>query len=200
MKLKLNRNLKTSLWVVLGMGLLYLVGYLLIGQSFVPSQFTEARNKSGLIAKEIVTLTEESLKNLDVISLNDREYNFRKALGLVREELERAKNSRIKAVELTKQLDAMARGAAGITPLKARNLATQAIADELSLISHMIVYNDALNGLLQTLEFKFSGDIRYDSQEVQNLIKNMNNEAKEINNLNESFNQKMQQLDKMVGQ
>ena len=200
MKLKLNRNLKTSLWVVLGMGLLYLAGYLLIGQSFVPSQFTEARNKSGLIAKEIVTLTEESLKNLDVISLNDREYNFRKALGLVREELERAKNSRIKAVELTKQLDAMARGAAGITPLKARNLATQAIADELSLISHMIVYNDALNGLLQTLEFKFSGDIRYDSQEVQNLIQNMNNEAKEINNLNESFNQKMQQLDKMVGQ
>jgi len=200
MKLKLNRNLKTSLWVVLGMGLLYLAGYLLIGQIFVPPQFTEARNKSGLIAKEIVALTEESLKNLDVISLNDREYNFRKALGLVREELERAKNSRIKAVELTKQLDAMARGAAGITPLKARNLAMQAIADELSLISHMIVYNDALNGLLQTLEFKFSGDIRYDSQEVQNLIKNMNNEAKEINNLNESFNQKMQQLDKMVGQ
>ena len=200
MKLKLNRNLKTSLWVVLGMGLLYLAGYLLIGQIFVPPQFTEARNKSGLIAKEIVALTEESLKNLDVISLNDREYNFRKALGLVREELERAKNSRIKAVELTKQLDAMARGAAGITPLKARNLATQAIADELSLISHMIVYNDALNGLLQTLEFKFSGDIRYDSQEVQNLIQNMNKEAKEINNLNESFNQKMQQLDKMVGQ
>jgi len=198
MQLKLWHNLKTSLWVVLGMGLLYLAGYLLIGQSFVPPQFTEARNKSGLIAKEIVALTEESLKNLDVISLNDRQYNFGKALSLVREELERAKNSRAKAVELTEQLDAMARGASGITPSSARNLAMQAVADELSLISNLIVYNDALNGLLQTLEFKFSGDIRYDSQDVQNLIKSMNIEAKTINDLNESFNQKMQQLDKAV--
>ena len=198
MRLKLSRNLKTALWIVLGMGLLYLAGYFIIGQSFVPPQFNEARNKSGLFAKEIVALTEESLKNLDVISLNDREYNFRKALDLVREELERAKNSRLKAIELTNQLDAMARGAAGITPSRARDLAMQAVADELSLISHLIVYNDILNGLLQTLEFKFSGDIRYDSQDVQNLIQSMNTEAREINNLNESFNQKMQELDKIT--
>lgn len=196
MQFKHNRNLKTSLWIVLGLGLLYLAGYLLIGQSFVPVQFTEARNASGLIAKEIVALTEESIKNLEVISLNERENNLWKALSLVKEELERAKNSRAKAIELTEQLDAMARGASGITPTKARNLATEAVAKELSLISHLIVYNDILNGLLQTLELKFKGI--GDSQEIQNLIKNMNSEAQEINNLNESFNQKMQQLDNIV--
>ena len=198
MRLKLNRNLKTAFWIVLGMGLLYLAGYLLISPGFVPPQFNEARNKSGLIAKEIVALTEESIKNLDVISLNERENNILKALNLVREELERAKNSRAKAVELTEQLDIMARGASGITPAKARNLAIEAVAKELSLISHMIVYNDILNGLLKTLELKFKGI--GDSQEVQNIIKNMNNEAREINNLNESFNQKIQELDKVVGQ
>lgn len=198
MRLRLNRNLKAAFWIVLGTGLLYLAGYFLIGQSFVPPQFNEARNKSGLFAKEIVALTEESLKNLNVISLNDREYNFRKALDLVGEELERAKNSRLKAIELTNQLAAMARGAAGITPSKARDLAMQAVADELSLISHLIVYNDILKGLLNTLDFKFSGDIRYDSQDVQNLIQSMNIEAKEINNLNESFNQKMRELDKIT--
>lgn len=199
--MKLRKNTRLLLIFSSAALAIFLAGYFLIGlieKSFIPSQFIEARNQGGAIAKEIVAMTEESLKTLEVISLNDRQYNFRRALELVREELERAKKSRAKAIKLTEQLDLMARAAAGISPTKARNLAIGAMGEEISLISHLIVYNDALSGLLQTLEFKFSGDIRYDSEEVQNLIKNMNLEAKEINNLNEFFNQKMRELDNIT--
>lgn len=174
-------------------------GYLLIGRSFVPPEFNEHRRRGAEIAKEIVSLTEVSLANLDEISLRDRQYNFREALELVRAELERSKNSRLKAVDLAQELDAMTRVAVQIEPKKARDVVIEAIGYELSLITHLIVYNDALNGLFQTLEYKFSGDIRYDAEDVQNLIKSLNQEASEINRLNNLFNEKMVEFDGIVG-
>lgn len=196
--LPLRRKHKNLFSGALVLAALYLLGYYFVTKAFIPDNFTTARHQSALIAKEVVALTEESLTNLDKIALQDRQYNFGQALRLVREELERAQNSRLKAVDLTRELDGMARAAAGIKPAKLRNLAISAISNELSLISHLIVYNDILNGLLQTLEFKFSGDINYKSEEVQILIKNMNQEAKEINNLNEAFNEKMKKFDELV--
>jgi len=85
-----------------------------------------------------------------------------------------------------------------ITPTKARNLATDAVRDEVALITHLIVYNDLLNSLLQILELTFSGVIPQGSEEVQTLIKNMNQEVKEINALNDLFNQKMRELDNLI--
>lgn len=177
---------------------LYLTGYFLLGKSFVPNEFIEARNRSALVAKEIVALTEISIQNLDKISLNERKSNFFRALVLVKEELENSKKSRVKAADLAKEIGVMTEAAGSITPTKARNLATDAVRDEVALITHLIVYNDLLNSLLQNLELIFSGDISHGSEEVQTLIKNMNQEVKEINKLNELFNQKMQEFDSLV--
>ena len=193
--LKARRRLKGIIFLFLSLSLLYVAGYLLIWRTFVPPEFTSARKESAMIAKEIVSMTEESLGNLDKISFEDRQYHFRKALELVRQELERAKNSRLKAIQLTQAMDKMTTAGQGIKPTGARNLAIEAARYEISLISHLIVYNDVLNSLLQTLEYKFSGDIRYDANDVQVIIKNMNQEAKEINDLNDLFNQKMSELD-----
>ncbi len=197
-----SRNTKSTLSLLLFLAALGAVGYYfyyLSARSFVPAQFTEARINGSKIAQEIVSSTEESLKNLNVISEEDRKSHPLTALNLVNEELERAKESRKKAISLTGELDVMARFGVQIVPVRARNLAMEAISHEISLVSHLIVYNDVLNGLLQTLEFKFSGDISGYSNEVQNLVKSMNAEAEEINNLNKLFNEKMKEFDSLTG-
>ena len=167
--------------LLFGFLILFGVGYFFVTRAVVPPNFNQTRQDAAAVAREIVALTEESIKNLDKIALEDRRYNFKKALELVREELERSKNSRQKAIDLTQALDKMAKTAVEIRPAKARNLVVDAIRGEVSLVTHLIVFNDALNGLLQTLEYKFSGDIRYDADDVQKLIQNMNKEAQEIN-------------------
>ncbi|MBI4992335.1 MAG: hypothetical protein HZB99_03905 [Candidatus Harrisonbacteria bacterium] len=175
----------------------YFTGYYLIGIGFVPDNFTEARRQGALIAKDIVKSAEESLARLSEISEADRRNRFNKALELVRAELDQAQESRKKAISLTAELDKMARSAAGIKPVKARNVVMEAVGHEVSLITHLIVYNDVLNSLLQTLVLKFSGDLK-DNTSVQALIETMNGETKEINKLNDLYNQKMKLFDDLV--
>lgn len=197
MRLK-KKNLLKAL-VISGLTAVFIfLGYRWLSQSFAPPAFLEARSRAAGTAKEIISLTENSIQTLDKISFYDRQYNFGPALSLVREELERAKKSRQKTTALTKEIGNMTNAIVGITPARVRSLATEAVRDEVDLISHLIVYNDLLNGLLQTLEYKFSGDIRWESEEVQILIKNMNQEAREVNRLNNLFNQKMQELDRLI--
>jgi len=196
--MKLRSKFVSAIWLVAAIAALYGIGYFAIGRSFVPENFTAARKDGAEVAKSIVALTEESLKNLEGISALDREYKFKEALVLVQDELFRAEEARLKAIDLTKELDRMTTAVAGITPTKARNLAMEAVGHEVSLISHLIVYNDILNGLLRTLELKFSGDIRDDAQDVQKLVQNMNAETREINRLNALFNQKMEEFDRVV--
>ena len=85
-----------------------------------------------------------------------------------------------------------------IAPVKARNLAMEARSYEVSLLKKIIAYNDSLSALLQTLNYKFSGDIRYDADDVQKLIENMNDNAREINELNNLYNQRMKEFDEIT--
>ena len=194
----LKRNLQGTVLLIGLFAAVYLAGYFLLGRPFVPEQFVEARSRSAEVAKEIVAFSENSVQNLSTINQLDRRDQFSEALVLVRRELENSRKSKVKAVDLIKELGEMAKATTRITPARARNLATDAVRDEVALITHLVVYNDLLNGLLQTLEFKFSGDIRSDSEEVQILIENLNKETKEINKLNESFNSKMKEFDELV--
>src|SRR3989344_2440636 len=197
--MRLKRNLQGTVFLVSLFAAIYLVGYFLLGKPFAPEQFVEARSRSAAAAKEIVAFSENSVQNLSTINQLDRRDQFSEALVLVRQELENSRKAKIKAVDLIKELGEMAKETARITPARARNLATEAVREEVALITHLVVYNDVLNGLLQTLEFKFSGDIRsYGSEEVQILIENLNKEVKEINKLNESFNSKMEEFDEIV--
>lgn len=193
-----KKNLFSGLIIFVFFAAVAILGYFWLGKSFVPSEFIEARNRSALVAKEIVALTDISVQNLEKISLHERKNNFPRALILVKEELENSKKSRVKAADLAKEIGAMTEATGRITPTKARNLATDAVRDEVALITHLIVYNDLLNSLLQNLELIFSGAISYGSEEVQTLIKNMNQEVKEINGLNDAFNQKMREFDELA--
>ncbi|TSC96411.1 MAG: Uncharacterized protein Athens071426_191 [Parcubacteria group bacterium Athens0714_26] len=180
------------------LALLYFFVRYFINRGSVPDDFIEARRQSSVIASQIVRGIESSLSNLDLIAENDRNYNFHKALGLVYLEQDKAKEGKAEALKLNKQLNVMASAVPFIKPEGARNAALGSVSEEVSLISHLINYDSYFSGLLDTLKLKFSGDISYDSSDVQTLIQNMNSEAKEINKLNDSFNNKMAEFDKII--
>ena len=174
-------------------------GYYLMGnKTFVPENFNEARAKSSAIASELVGLLDESLKSLDKISEEDKNYRFSSAMDLVNGESEKIENAKARALDLSGELNKMAQAVQGIKPAKARNLALEAVSQEVLLISHIVNYNSYFGGLLETLRLKFAGDIRYDSNDVQVLVSNMNSEAKEINTINNFFNQKLGEFDEAL--
>lgn len=172
--------------------------YFLSAKAFVPEIFSEARNKSSLIAAELVSILDKSLKSLDKISEEDRNYRFTSALNLVKQEIQNIEMARAKALELSSELEKMAQALQDIRPVKARNLVLEAVTQEVSLIVHITYYNTYLDGLLQVLKMKFMEDFDYDSNDVQIFISNMNKEAEEINSINESFNQKLKEFDAIV--
>lgn len=166
--------------------------------SYIPTDFQTGRQEARTISADILTLLDASAQNLQKISEADQKYDFINALELVYQELVRTRTAREKGINLTAALDKMARAVPGITPTKARNFALQAMPDGLALVTNLVAYSDTLNGLLETLRYKFSGDIRYDAQDVQKLVANLNDRGKEINRLNDVFNQKMEALDQMA--
>ena len=193
--------MKKSAKIILGVLVLSAASYGIyywISASSVPQSFNDARSEGALISSQIVALLGDSLKGLETISEEDRNYNFSKAFDLVLDELNRTKIAREKALDLSSALDKMARAVKDISPTKARNIAMQAVSQEVSLIGNLVVYNDTLRGLLETLRYKFSGDIRYDADDVQKLIVSLNKKAKEITSLNDSFNGIMGEFDKLV--
>jgi hypothetical protein len=196
--LKWNKNTKAVVWLSLALLILFFGTNYLMSKSFVPSNFQISRQEGSEISSAIVEMLGESIKNLEKIAEADRNYNFSRALNLVEAELEQVGKAKQKAAELTKVLDKMARAVQEITPEKARDLALESVASEISLISHLMIYNDILAGLLKTLEYKFSGDIRYDAKDVQTLVESLNKETREINALNELFNEKMREFDKIT--
>lgn len=164
----------------------------------VPEEFTEARRQASFLAYQIVFLTGDSIKSLNRIAEEDKKYNFSKALEIIRDERDNIKEVREKSIKLNKELDGMNQAISGIRPEKARDLAMSAINSEVSLVNHLVNYNAYFSGLLETLKYKFSGDIKYDADDVQVLIRNINNEVQEVNRLNELFSKKMKEFDDLV--
>ncbi|MEK7478814.1 MAG: hypothetical protein AAB626_02765 [Patescibacteria group bacterium] len=196
-----TRNLINIILALIVISILGGLGYLFFssGESFVPENFAEARIRSSAIALELTSGLDLSRQSLNKISEEDRNGRFSSALELVEKEIEKIEKVKIKALELAAELTNMAQAVQGIEPASARNLAFEAVSQEVSLIMRLNNYlNFSFNPLLETLRLKFSGDIRYDSGDVQILIGNMNKEAKEINYINDSFNQKLKDFDKVL--
>lgn len=177
-------------------GAIYLSGYLLIGKAFVPQSFKDARVRAAESAAELVALLNESSKSLEQINDLDRRNQYLLASEMVEQELQRSATVHAKAIELSNEFSTMAESLGAVTPIKARNLANEAIKEELKLIQKIIGYNSLLSGLLQNLELKFSTRVQND--EVQKGIETMNAYAKEINELNASYNAKMEEFDNLT--
>lgn len=197
--MRLTKNAKNILTLTVLAILLYVAGYFLVGRTFVPQNFTEARAVSAKTAVELMTILSTSQMNLGKISELHSQGNFPAALALVKSELENGKQSFSKAQQLAAELSDMSNFAEGITPIKSRNIAMEAMKSEVQLMGELIVYNQSFNALMNNLQLKFSGVIKTDnSSEIQKQIELMNSTGKEINDLNELYNQKMAEFDRLT--
>jgi len=195
-----TRNLVNTILSLLVISVLGGLGYLLFssGESFVPESFITAREKSASIATELVSDLDLSLQSLVKISEEDKNGRFSSALELVEQETEKIEKVRNLASNLSGELINMTQAVQGIEPASVRNLAFEAVSQEVFLISHLLNYNDFFGRLLSTLKMKFVDDSKYDSSDVQSFINTMNEEAKTVNSINDSFNQKLKEFDKAL--
>lgn len=197
--MRLTKNAKNVLTLTVLAIALYAAGSLLVEKTFVPQNFTEARATSAKTAGELMTILATSQENLGKISELHQKGQFPAALALVQSELENGKLSLAKSQQLAAELNDMSNTATAITPTKARNLAVEAMRSEVELMGELIIYNQSFNALLTNLQLKFSGAITTDnSAEIQKQIELMNLTGKEINGLNETFNQKMAEFDRLT--
>ena len=160
----------------------------------VPSEFLKARQEAATIAKEIVGLSNQTANNIPEISNLEKQIKYDDALNLLTTELDRNRQAREKAIDLSKQLEIMAKNISSIKPDSSSQIALKAVSSETALISRLIVYNDYLLKLLEALEKRILGSSNIDG-EISELINKTNEEARAINNLDREFNNLMEEFD-----
>jgi len=171
----------------------FVLRFLIVDIKNVPEDFLRARQEASLIAQDIVTISNESTNSLGEIVRLDKERKYTEALVLISKELERNRQARERAIKLSVQLETMAKNLAEISPASAGQKALEAISSETALISRLITYNDYLTQLLEILRGKFLG--KTDGDRIAELITKINDEARAINDLNQKFNDTMNEFD-----
>jgi DNA repair ATPase RecN len=164
------------------------------GAEQIPQDFISARSRGAAISQEIVASYQQSLESLKTISELDRDGRHYEGLRIVLQELNVNSETRSRAQELAAELEKMTSAVQLIKKEPARNKAVEAITAEVTLITHLITYNEYLYRLLETIRSKLSGEKHQET--ITELIDRLNSEAKTINELNEKFNALIAEFDK----
>ncbi len=164
----------------------------------VPQDFIDARQNSINVSQIIVRLSADSLVDLSRLGLLDKEGKIKEALNLVNKAIENNRQAREQAVKLSDYLEVMSKNLPDLSPWRAKDLATEALGYEVSLINHLITYNDYLNQLLQVLQDKFNNRGGNVEVQISFLINRINEEGDSINILNRKFNDTMIKFDKLT--
>ena len=173
----------------------YFIGRFIFAETHgIPTEFLKARQEASLVAQVIVGLSSDSAKKIEDISALNSQGRYTEALNLVVAEMDRNREIRQKALELSSNLEVMASNSAKIYPDSSARNAIEAITVETTIISKLVDYNDYLNQLLEILKARLLGQQNAMGQ-VSGLVEKINNEAKEVNDLNQKFNDLMDKFD-----
>jgi len=187
---------KNIIFIVLVVAASFGIGRILLSQGkSIPAEFSQSRANGGEVAAKIMSFLENSLIRLELVAKHDSDYRPQEALTIISEQLAAAKENDNSALILATQLETLARTAEDIRPSQARQIAVEAVGNEVALVSRMIVYNAQLKDLFELLKDKVSGRRKVGAEEVNRLIAALNYLAGGINELNEKFNSGMRQLD-----
>ncbi|MDP3948655.1 MAG: hypothetical protein Q8Q17_01755 [bacterium] len=193
--LHLSRNTKIFLGAI-GMVVIGTLGFRLLASNAVPQDFIDARIQGAIIAQNIVGLSNQSVNDLERINQLDQQKNYAEATNVALEAIQKSKDIRNQAVELSNQVSKMTAALSGINSFEARQAALEAISNRLALIGKLINYSDYLNQLLQALQVKFAGQ-RGDNN-VEMIINQLNAEVTAINSFNGQSTQAMNRFDAIV--
>ncbi len=194
------KNIKPRHFVLVlsAVALIFSIYYTFSSRVFLPSAFTDARLKGADVAKRIVDLSRDTLSLLGQVSDYDERRKATEALAAISKAIAINNESQIEAVRLSSQLAAMAENLSSIKPSRGREIATEAVAAEVALVSRLLYYNSYLSQLFEALRAKVNRPgISYLDGKVSELINKINDEAQEINELNKKFNAKMKEFDEI---
>lgn len=195
--LKVPRKVRLFVFLLALVFLAYFVGrFLLAKTKTVPEEFMQARQQASLVAKGIVSMSKDSAQHINEISALNNEQKYPEALTLVKKEIDRNREIRDKAITLSSYLQVMTVNVSAIKPKVSAEAALEAVSTEVTLIGHLLIYNDYLNQLLEIIRGKITGDPEATSQNVSDLVKKINDESIVVNVMNEKFNEKMDVFDR----
>lgn len=175
--------------------------YLIWQPKFVPTEFIQARQRGINVSQAIARLTSDSLVDLSTIGGLEQTGRPREAVGLVTKALEANNQARQQALQLSATLETMAKKLPEISPARARDRAAEALGYEVTLINHLITYNEYLHQLLETVEKKLSSggaDEKNGDSQISYWLNLINDETDAINMLNKKFNVAMEEFDRLT--
>ncbi len=167
------------------------------GRDSVPQDFTSARLQGGIIAENIVGISNKSTDELVKVNELDKKGDYAAALKLTNDLLAQSQDLRNQAVALSTQMGAMTKALSGVASFDAQQAALQSISSRLALINQLINYSGDLGKLLDALTAKFNGQAQQ-KVAVQGLVDQINTDVNAINNFNSQATQSMIQFDKIV--
>lgn len=191
-----KKTLAIALPVVIVVGVL--VYFAISGaKTTVPANFTAARKSAAGVSQDIVTLTNTVNQKIESANAAEAKGDVNAVLSAIGDA--RAANSAAyeKAISLAQDLQQMTQSLTDISSSQSRQLAYEAVATELSLVSEFIAYTGSLNNFLNTLASSVAGS-GSGSAAVANALKVVNDKAAAIDKLNQEFNQKMTSFDASV--
>lgn len=162
-----------------------------------PRAFSEARMQGALIAQSIVDASNQSAVGLQKINDLDKKGDFTEALNEVTVLVGKSQEIRDQAVRLSAELEKMTRALSGVESDEARAAALEAISNHLSLITRLVNYSNYLGRLLEVLRNRFLGKFS-DSERVADLINQINEEVKSVNDLNLQAKTAIDRFDQLV--
>ncbi len=165
------------------------------GKPTVPASFTEARQSAAGVSQEIVTLTGTVNQKIQAANAAEMQGNTEAVLGAINDARTANAAAYEKSLALSQNLQQMTEALATINSSKSQQLAYEAVAVELSLVSEFIAYTGSLNDFLNALARSIATSNQANDQAVAGALKAVNDRAMTIDQLNQEFNQKMDAFD-----
>jgi hypothetical protein len=191
----LSQQTKNFLGVI-GLVIFATVIFRFLSSAGVPQEFIDARIQGAMISQNIVNLSNQSVDDIGKINRLERQGDLMEATNVALEAIQKSKDIRNQAVELSNQVSKMTTSLSEIKSFEARQAALEAISNRLALISRLINYSEYLNQLLQALQAKFAG--QRGNQDVEAAISQINAEVTAINSFNNQATQAMNRFDAVV--
>ena len=184
------RIIKFSL--LLGGVIVLLVGiYLTVSfyekRNALPQDFIESRNKATEISGEIVRLSNETNVKIKELGSLEPEVNREKAFALIEEARRKNDEAFKKSLELSYELERLARGLPEIKSTPARQTMYQAITVEISLVTEYVAYTEDLNKFLESVQEYVENNSQENRFRVQSDERAVNERVATINRLNDEF-------------
>lgn len=164
----------------------------------IPGDFTAARERASAISADIVRLIREVNENVGTADLSETEGKKNQALAFLGEARKKNNEAYQKAFALSRELQKMAEAMGDISSRRAQQIAYEAIAIELSLVSEFIVYTENINKFLDALGAAIQSGLFADRNLALRYLKEVNEKSAAINNLNKQFIKKIEEFNRSL--